>query len=1665
MVFLRCKTQFSFLASWRCLMNRLLIALGVGILLSPWCGRGLRSAEPFEFSKERDWEFHGQGKFRGSLVKIEAGKAFIRLNDGLVREFWPGRAEGITGSFLQRAMCRLPTEPARPTIKPGAGPLLQLSADKLPTGPLMRWPNGGRLGGTLVAMNQPPQVGTVQGRPAVILAHAPWLMPLEFETMVSDFIWPEAAAAGPLTVAAWLCNTGAVVDRETFLCWGEKDCGELDTPDFSYGCYDALQWYNERVSFPRARFPQLNQWHHLVYVVDASEGDKNKFEVRIYVDGELVTSKSVRRPVAKLLKDNLVFLGCAWEAWWGHAWATRPARPFTGAIHELQVYDRALSAEEVRKLRGGAVANLPQRAAADLQPVPANGTREVLPNQEKLAWTPHPEANAQTLYFGKDRDAVEKGKATSIKLKAFAEEVFLPIDLKLDKLECGTTYFWRVEPTLDGKRTAGGEMWSFTTAAVDLEFDGPVSEPFPKAIAQDGFYSRYLDADGYPIISPPGNHDIHQRAARHALRKLLDKRPNLLAALQSQNAATHLASQEHRGWGWSQFTCSSYGAGEAILREGAILLHETGHQFHMQGGEALEVNFRQRLSEIFNDSWRERRWIGDYGGNNMWENVAVCASWWVNDMTQDEGDVRPRELLRQSDPRIYHFLADYWPGDTIIDLRANDGLVMDAQGRISAWHNQGGIEYFRPNAGWRRYRRSVGRFTPTIDRPAQQSVGGVTAIAFDGTSEMAWDHSTWDSLDGNRSWSVDAWVYVAAPAAGESSVVEWAVPGAEGAKLLCGSSDMAYRLPGGVAGNWKAKLATGRWQHRVWVFTGGGATDGPGDLRLYVDGQLDNVQRVKLNLPRAAKLTVAPHFTGALAQLRVYNYDLHPLQIRELWEREKSAYVPHTLTTAGRLFVDFDARQLKAPADRDAQPFYPASLERAWLRSWANRGTLGGKLHNDAHDTSSRPHVGSIGGATAIHLDGHSRLISSFADLALDAGTIELWVYPEAGTENGTLLQWAGWAVPAQGLRVGAWQHLAIVLQQGTATAYLNGARSDLLVKRSGQRDGLPRLVLGTSGNGQTWSPGFVGYVAELRIHEGKLSAEQILKNGAAGYVRLPSLLEDAKNDQIVAARNPTLQWNPGLASSGGQGDLYFGTRAAEVATADRQADVYQGIKRSGEFKPKLQPGTDYYWRVDPVDAQGQPRLRGSLWNFHTTEGLLIDLAAENLPPGPVRQWTNRGSGGGAFTPAAERDLWRPQVARIEGRVGVDFSGRKSLVANFPTPASLLGNGSFTVAIVGYCRDTRGLEREQTMISWGRRSGERVEFGWGSDAKKGAFQANKFECGYQGPHANPDKWKYNAPLMIDWRPIAFTYDGDKHKLRIYVDGLLNREETVEFAIKPSEMITLGGVRTGRGIDAQFNGALSDVAIADQVLGEAEILKWARGQLVRDWLVKLNARDLSDGPLDVWRNQGTLRGEFVLESETVHPPLAETVAGRSAVTFDSQGALQADVLTPTALTGNHPFTVEMWLFNPKFGESETVFALAPNVAMPAHWHDTNTCAANFNFGNGKESGNSLRPGAFATGQNSRNVGWKETLPVAGRWQHVAWTYSGGYPGTMQVYLDGNLAQERTLFNLHTLAGYPMFLGSGWNTARGLTNPFTGSVSSVRVYSYVRAPQEIKEAAKL
>ena len=562
-------------------------------------------------------------------------------------------------------------------------------------------------------------------------------------------------------------------------------------------------------------------------------------------------------------------------------------------------------------------------------------------------------------------------------------------------------------------------------------------------------------------------------------------------------------------------------------------------------------------------------------------------------------------------------------------------------------------------------------------------------------------------------------------------------------------------------------------------------------------------------------------------------------------------------------------------------------------------------------------------------------------------------------------------------------------------------------------------------------------------------------------WQHLAVVSRDGRLDAWIEGKPSTLEAAAGDAGPAIERLIVGGERTA-AGWADGFRGAIAGVRIHAEPLTEQQVKANAAWRAERSLVRQSDKA--------TPAEVVIDLEAADLAAGPVTAWKNRGTAGGGFAPAAERPLWRPLVRKVEGVRGVDFSGRKGLISSFAVPEALEGGGSFTISLRARYVDTRGLERDQTIASWGRRPGERVELCWGSDPKKGAFQAAATTLGYAGPVVETDRFKHNAPLPGGWRHIAYVFDGPAKRLSIFVDGKRNQDAAMTLAIKPGERICLGGSRTGRLPDSPFSGLIADLSIAAVALDDEAIANLATGgppePASGPWVVRLEAAALAAGPLAAWENSGSLGGSFEPEEEQPAAAVAGEVTGRKAVTFDGPATLISDIPTPGGLTGDVPFTVEMLVFNPKVADIETVFTLAPAVAMPGFLHESNSCGAMFGFGNAKEDDRTYRPAFFASGQSSRHVGWRPggPGPVAGAWQHVACVNTGGYRGTFRVYVNGELVNERPFFTLDTIAGQPMVVGAGWNTARGAVNRFSGSLTRLRVTAAALPPEAIREAAE-
>jgi hypothetical protein len=565
-------------------------------------------------------------------------------------------------------------------------------------------------------------------------------------------------------------------------------------------------------------------------------------------------------------------------------------------------------------------------------------------------------------------------------------------------------------------------------------------------------------------------------------------------------------------------------------------------------------------------------------------------------------------------------------------------------------------------------------------------------------------------------------------------------------------------------------------------------------------------------------------------------------------------------------------------------------------------------------------------------------------------------------------------------------------------------------------------------------------------VHVGALTSADIRADVANSGLHLASLPQPATGDRVVASRRPALSWTPGVDDGDAPYDVYLGTSASEIAKADAHSRCYMGRFRPGEFKPTLEPGTSYYWRVDP--AGGRRRFVGAEWHFDTCAGAVVDLDASHLTAGPVSSWENLGVAKGRFGSRSWSAVAAPTVHMQDGRKGVDFAGGKCLALVTPQGKISTSNG-FTLTAWAYSIQ---VPDQAAVASW-----DGSVFGNGRNAKSGAYKSESDAVPFAGPFTKVDDQHTNAPLVNYWNHLAYVYSRKTGKLSIYVDGRLNVEKAVKMPAVLDSRFAIGAALEGDGTwDTSYLGLIDDVRVYPAALSAGEVQDVMGDKPVRSGaMVRLEAARLPFGKLSLWPNEGSLGGAMRLPPVKPQAPQAEVVDGRKAVTFSGGAScLVSDVVTPMAVTRMRPVTIEVWAYNPSVEPAETLFSLAPRKAFaPSYGEDFMRRALELRYG---------RDVVF-TGTDNRTLAWDQgKVPAAKQWHHIAFVYDGALHGWGRVYVDGALYKEKGWYTLSTLPGLPMVVGSAWNTDYGPIEGFTGSLASVKVYDYAKTADEVRAA---
>ncbi|MBN1363138.1 MAG: LamG domain-containing protein [Sedimentisphaerales bacterium] len=185
-------------------------------------------------------------------------------------------------------------------------------------------------------------------------------------------------------------------------------------------------------------------------------------------------------------------------------------------------------------------------------------------------------------------------------------------------------------------------------------------------------------------------------------------------------------------------------------------------------------------------------------------------------------------------------------------------------------------------------------------------------------------------------------------------------------------------------------------------------------------------------------------------------------------------------------------------------------------------------------------------------------------------------------------------------------------------------------------------------------------------------------------------------------------------------------------------------------------------------------------------------------------------SGNGNDGTVFGRPTWRPSDGQIGG--ALDFSGRNDYVKVAKPTGFDFAPGSFSASAWVNTRTTGG--RWQTIMEYDRNSTNGNRFGLWLDFG-GRFH---FRVGQ-------NTWQTTRDLKANtWYLLTATYDGDTHRMRLYIDGVLDASATnaAGFVSPVQSTLTIGAC--GSEIDEFFDGMLDDVRVYDITLSDDDVLR-------------------------------------------------------------------------------------------------------------------------------------------------------------------------------------------------------------------------------------------------
>jgi hypothetical protein len=210
----------------------------------------------------------------------------------------------------------------------------------------------------------------------------------------------------------------------------------------------------------------------------------------------------------------------------------------------------------------------------------------------------------------------------------------------------------------------------------------------------DPFYTKYISAHGYPIVSSGQVSDYALKEAAYLVNMLLAKRSDVREAMvKSGSRLIVMAHNEYttdipdhawlkpkdywdaraRGLGGSETDPVCSCAEENLLgyqgdpyATECILIHEFAHNIHLRGLVNMDKTFDDRLKKTYDAAMASGLWAGKYASVNHHEYFAEAVQSWFNNNRppdHDHNHVDTREELREYDPALAQLCEEVF-GDT-----------------------------------------------------------------------------------------------------------------------------------------------------------------------------------------------------------------------------------------------------------------------------------------------------------------------------------------------------------------------------------------------------------------------------------------------------------------------------------------------------------------------------------------------------------------------------------------------------------------------------------------------------------------------------------------------------------------------------------------------------------------------------------------------------------------------------------------------------------------------------------------------------------------------------------------------------------------------------------------------------------------------------------------